>query len=87
MRRQRRNANVSDSNGVKWQCAWHWEPAVRDPMPKKTRIYLRRVDDGPGEHTHEVVVDSTPHAFSETLIDGNFTPRRRRPIGITIKFR
>jgi len=56
-------------------------------MPKKTRVYLRRLADGAGEHTHEVVTESTPNTFSESLIDGIFTPRRRRPIGITIKFR
>jgi hypothetical protein len=86
LRRQRRDANVADSSGVKWQCAWFWEP-VRDPMPKKTRVYLRRLDDGAGEHTHEVVIDSTPNKFSEALIDSNFTPQPRRPMGIILKFR
>lgn len=85
MRRERRDANVTDSSGVKWQCTWFWEPP-RDPMPNKTRVYLRRLDDGAGAHTHEATADSTPNAFSEALIDGHFTPQRRRPMGITIKF-
>ncbi|UCG87972.1 MAG: hypothetical protein JSW71_05350 [Gemmatimonadota bacterium] len=85
MKRERREANVTDSSGVKWQCAWFWQP-VRDPMPNKTRVYLRRLDDGAGEHTHEVIANCAPDTFSEGLIDGDFTPRPRRPMGITIKF-
>jgi hypothetical protein len=85
LRRERRNAKAKDSSGVEWQCSWFWEPA-RDQMPNKSRVYLRRVDEGAGDHTHEVIAESTPNAFSIDLIDGDFTPRPRRPMGITVSF-
>ncbi len=64
---------VSDSDGVQWEC--RWQHLDRYPIPKTTRVILRR--PGSDIETHYVDAPWTAHAFQPVLIDGDFVPVKR----------
>ena len=85
MKKERQDATVTDSDGVEWRCAWMWE-SERYPRPKTTQVYLRKLDDGPGDHTHEVTAEKNPDIFKAGYIDGTCKPHPRSSMGTTFKF-
>ncbi len=64
---------VSDSDGVQWEC--RWQHLDRYPIPKTTRVILRR--PGSNIETHYVDAPWMAHAFQPVLIDGDFVPVKR----------
>ena len=64
---------VSDSDGVQWECRWQHLDGY--PIPKTTRVILRR--PGSGIETHYVDAPWMAHAFQPVLIDGDFVPVER----------
>ncbi len=64
---------VSDSDGVQWEC--RWQHLHRYPIPKTTRVILRR--PGSDIETHYVDAPWTARAFQPVLIDGDFVPVKR----------
>ncbi len=64
---------VSDSNGVQGEC--RWQHLDGDPIPKVTRVRLRR--PGSDIETHYVDAPWMAHVFQPVLIDGDFVPLKR----------
>ncbi len=61
---------VRDSDGVQWEC--RWQRLEGYPIPKITRVLLRRL--GSDIDTHYVDAGWTADIFQLGLIEGDFEP-------------
>ncbi len=66
-----------DKQGTRWDCAWHVIP--HRPHSGPTIAYLRRIDDGPGPHTHTARIEIDSALFNPYDLGGQLELVENKP--------